>query len=337
MNIRTGNVADLATTPGSVPTQYVAGVVGQDKYLVCAAGDGIQNTFKQIFIVDLANPANTWLIDVPAKTINGVASTDPNWPTSGPQAGSGTIGIHSLAGAAGSNHVDVTFHHTSWSNGKCPWGGAACFNIDKKTWSLLRGDVPNDYYWVGHDTIGAGKWINGGGTIGRGGYGFGYVLRDPDDLSNQSKYVFVGQPPASFGHYMTATGEHVSWHNAGLNPIAPPVSMRYGPPASPPLWVEGEIYATAIDGSGTVYRFCKHRGLPASGAVEDAWAWVVCAQVSNDGRWVLFASSWDGMLGASASKDFGVSARLDAFILDLGAAPAPPLPPPPPPAVDPAL
>jgi hypothetical protein len=40
------------------------------------------------------------------------------------------------------------------------------------------------------------------------------------------------------------------------------------------------------------------------------------AQISNDGRWALFSSPWDGKLGAAAG-DFGYPTRLDTFIVEL--------------------
>ena len=40
------------------------------------------------------------------------------------------------------------------------------------------------------------------------------------------------------------------------------------------------------------------------------------AQISNDGRWALFSSYWDGTLGSSKG-DFGIGTRIDTFIVEL--------------------
>ena len=40
------------------------------------------------------------------------------------------------------------------------------------------------------------------------------------------------------------------------------------------------------------------------------------AQISNDGRWALFSSYWDGTFGGS-NGDFGLSTRVDTFIVEL--------------------
>jgi bacillopeptidase F len=39
------------------------------------------------------------------------------------------------------------------------------------------------------------------------------------------------------------------------------------------------------------------------------------AQISNDGKWALFSSYWDGQLGADTA--FGCSSRIDTFIVAL--------------------
>ena len=72
----------------------------------------------------------------------------------------------------------------------------------------------------------------------------------------------------------------------------------------------GEILLAATDGSNTVWRFAhNHNG--GNGFYGQAFA-----QISNDGRWALFSSYWNGTLGGS-SGDFGLSTRLDTFIVEL--------------------
>ena len=65
------------------------------------------------------------------------------------------------------------------------------------------------------------------------------------------------------------------------------------------------------DGSNKVWRFAhNHNG----GLVN--WMGQSFAQISNDGRWALFSSPWDGKLG-SAAGDFGYPTRIDTFIVEL--------------------
>ena len=77
----------------------------------------------------------------------------------------------------------------------------------------------------------------------------------------------------------------------------------------------GEIDAAAVDGSNTVWRFAHTHNSSSSCYYGQAFA-----QISNDGRWALFSSPWDGTLGSDTA--FGCSSRIDAFIVDLIGPPA---------------
>jgi hypothetical protein len=133
------------------------------------------------------------------------------------------------------------------------------------------------------------------------------MLRDANNLMDASKFAYVMQPKPTVGWY---DAEHSSWLNASTNPQAPILFSRYNgrTPPSPIPWY-GEIVMAATDGSNTVWRFAhNHNG---GGYYGQAFA-----QISNDGRWALFSSYWDGTLGPSNS-DFGIKTRLDTFILEL--------------------
>jgi len=98
---------------------------------------------------------------------------------------------------------------------------------------------------------------------------------------------------------------------------------RYNCTAPPgPLTWYGEIIAAATDGSNTVWRFAHNHNGGLVGFAGQSFA-----QISNDGRWALFSSYWDGTLGAAAG-DFGFSKRIDTFIVDLVTSASPPTPSP---------
>jgi hypothetical protein len=298
-NKSTGASTSLGGPPNGHPVMYHATVVGADNWVCSAAGAGIQDTYTEIFCVDPNNTANTKFIDVVNKTINGARQSDPKWPTS---AAGVTIGIHSMYGSAGGAWLGVTFHQQSWGA-----NGDAVLDLATNTWSLLTN---GDIYWAGHVSLGNGKFVNGSGsTDGRDSRGA--IVRDPDDLMNSSKRLFIMQPSPSVNW---TTGEHNSWFNSASNPRAPVLFSRYGVPSSPPLTWEGEIIAAAVDGSNTVWRFAHHHGAASTFTYYQS----AFAQISNDGHWALFSSYWDGTLGAS-SGDFGVPTRIDTFIVDLGA------------------
>src|SRR5262249_29255525 len=95
------------------------------------------------------------------------------------------------------------------------------------------------------------------------------------------------------------------------NPNAPILISRYGNSSScyQNAWT-GEIDAAAVDGSNTVWRFAHNHNAGFSCYYGQAFA-----QISNDGKWALFSSYWDGTLGSDTS--FGCSNRIDTFIVDL--------------------
>jgi hypothetical protein len=236
-------------------------------------------------------------IDVLNKTINGTAQSDPNWPTS---AAGQTIGIHSLYGSAAGTWLDVDFQQQSWGA-----NGDSVLNLATNAWSLVTNA---DSRWSGHSSLGNGKYVNGSGSI-NGKDSRGAVLRDPNHLMDATQYSFIMQPPSTVGWY---DGEHSSWFNSSTNPQAPVLFSRYNikrPPGA--LTWYGEIIAAATDGSNTVWRFAHNHNGGMVGFAGESFA-----QISSDGRWALFSSYWDGTLGSSAG-DFGLSSRIDTFIVEL--------------------
>jgi len=282
----------------SVPLAYHVLVVGADAWICAAAGSAGQNTYTQIYCLNPNDPSQHKFIDILKKTINGIAQHDPHWPTS---AAGQTIGIHAMYGSAAGAWLDVGFVHHSWGV-----NGDSVFNLSTNTWSLMTNA---NMYSSGHSSIGA-KFVNGCGSI-NGMYSGGACLRDPSNLMDATQYTFIMQPPS------TATGwhdgEHSSWFNASTNPEAPVLFSRYNisTPPSPVPWY-GEIIAAATDGSNTVWRFAHNH----NGGLVGSYTGQSFAQISNDGRWALFSSPWDGTLGPS-SGDFDYPTRLDTFIVEL--------------------
>jgi hypothetical protein len=296
-NKATQEVTNLGP-PQSVPLGYHALVVGADDWICSAAGSAGQNTYTQIYCLNPHDPSQHKFIDILKKTINGIAQHDPHWPTS---AAGQTIGIHAMYGSAAGAWLDVGFVHHSWGA-----NGDSVFNLSTNTWSLMTNA---NMYSSGHSSIGA-KFVNGCGSI-NGMYSGGACLRDPSNLMDATQYTFIMQPPS------TATGwhdgEHSSWFNASTNPEAPVLFSRYNisTPPSPVPWY-GEIIAAATDGSNTVWRFAHNH----NGGLVGSYTGQSFAQISNDGRWALFSSPWDGTLGPS-SGDFDYPTRLDTFIVEL--------------------
>jgi hypothetical protein len=278
---------------GDALTYHVA-VLGQDQWVCSAAGNGGQDVYTKLFCLNPSDPSQNKLIDILNRTINGVSQTDPNWPTS---VSGQMIGIHSIYGSAGGTWLGVVFHQPSWGA-----NGTAVLNLATNTWSLA-----SEPYSSGHTSLGNGRFVNGSGSA-NGMDSRGALVRDPNNLMDTSQYKFVMQPPVTVGWY---DAEHSSWFNASTNPGAPILFSRYNTatPPSPLLWY-GEIVIAATDGSNTVWRFAHNHNDGGS------FYGTAFAQISNDGRWALFSSYWDGELGPS-NGDFGIGTRIDTFIVQL--------------------
>ena len=294
-NIATQATSTLGGTPSGQPVGYHVAVVGHDNWICSAAGPGAQDTYTQLFCVNPSTSEKKY-IDTVNRTINGVAQGDANWPTS---AAGQTLGIHTFFGSAGGPWLGVCFLQASWKG-----NGVAVLNLETNTWSLVTGA---DSYWGGHPSLGNGKYVNGAGSI-NGMDSRGAVVRNPNDLMNAAQYTFIMQPYATSGWY---DAEHSSWFNSSTNANAPILFSRYDTvsPAAKLPWI-GEIVLAATDGSNTVWRFAhNHNG-------GNSFYGESFAQISNDGRWALFSSFWDGTLGGS-NGDFGLSTRLDTFVVEL--------------------
>lgn len=295
-NKSTGTTTNLGGPSTGDPLGYMAVVVGLDNWVCAAAGPGVQDSRYKIFCLNPVSTGTTKLIDVYHKTVNGVASGDPNWPTS---ASGQVIGIHDISGGTGASWLEVTFHQQSWGA-----NGGAVLNLATNTWSLI---TKADNYWGGHVSMGNGVYANASGSKdGRDSRGM--VLRNPDNAMNAAQYRFIYQPPNTNNGWCDA--DHSSWLNSVSNPNAPILISRYGGSSScyQYAWT-GEINAAATDGSNTVWRFAHNHNTSSCYYGESF------AQISNDGKWALFSSTWDGTLGSDTA--FGCKNRIDTFIVDL--------------------
>jgi hypothetical protein len=136
---------------------------------------------------------------------------------------------------------------------------------------------------------------------------------------NSSAYSFIEQPPDTLNQWCDA--DHSSWLNSLTNPNAPILISRYTVVSPCKFAWSDEIDAAAVDGSNKVWRFAHNHNSGSQCFYGQGFA-----QISNDGKWALFSSSWDGMLGQDTS--FGCNTRIDTFIVDLASAGVPAPPPP---------
>lgn len=294
-NKTTSTPTDIGGPSNGHTVQYHIAVAGADDWVCSAAGPGVQNTFTEIFCIKPDSPGTVKLIDIVAKTINGVDfSSDTQWPT-------GTsIGIHSLFGSVVGQYLGVIFTNASWQA-----NGYAILDLVTNQWQRITTLAS------GHSSIGNFRWYNGNGNIA-GTDSRGGVIRNPSAPDNTADHVHIMEPPTVDGF---TDDDHNSWFNSSLGTEEPLLSSRYNitTPATKPAWY-GEIILAETTGSNVVRRFAhNHNG----GNL--AYYASSFAQISNDGKWAAFSSYWDGTLGTiSGSLGFeGVSTRIDTFIVEL--------------------
>src|SRR5579871_2090713 len=174
-------------------------------------------------------------------------------------------------------------------------------------WDTQTGTVtPMTTHWPGHNAIGYGTLVNMGGTQS-GQDSDAWWLRRLDDVNQPSE---VALPEVVAPNRWTTDG-HPSWNNARSRPNTPFAQEVYVIDSQNPYFPlrawDGEIIAVATDGSNTVWRFAHHRSI--QGGFYDTPS----ANISQDGRYVLFTSNWENSLG----KDPSGGHRLDVFLVEL--------------------
>jgi hypothetical protein len=109
----------------------------------------------------------------------------------------------------------------------------------------------------------------------------------------------------------TYAGDHASWNNAQAGSLVPFVTAYYRTSSETAPWRAWDDEIIAVQTSGgsnaTVWRFAHHRT-----SLVSFWD-TPRASVSQDGRWAIFTSNWEGTLGG----DPGGGPREDVFMVEL--------------------
>jgi len=114
--------------------------------------------------------------------------------------------------------------------------------------------------------------------------------------------------------------DHTTWNNARPDALVPVISSTYRYGNNTAAWRAWDDEIIGIDTTGgmggVVYRFAHHRsdsGSDADPTTPYFW-YEPIANVSPDGRWVLFTSNWEKTLGRDSAEG---TARQDVFLVRL--------------------
>jgi hypothetical protein len=180
-------------------------------------------------------------------------------------------------------------------------------------WDTVTGQVAPVESYNGHHACGYGY------QIGQNGRWF--IRRQLDLDSIESSVVQLILPLLKPEWTLDS---HPSWNNAQPDQLVPFVTATYRMPNDPRPWgaLDDEIIAVRTDGiESEVWRFAHHRNAieisdPAHPLAEGNFWNTPRGNVSQDGRFFIFNSNWEGTLGTDPQG----FPRQDEFIVELSRA-----------------
>jgi hypothetical protein len=295
---------------------YIGGVAssaGPVERIMAFFGGTSQDRHHYVVVFDRANPQNRQVVDTLASTINGRAAPVTL-----------NFSLHHAAIDRSGRYVML---YTSAADQAAPRSAAQEYLWDLQTGAVTElGPAALPY---GHDAFGYGVYVNKDcctSTAWDAGQWQFRALSSP--LQTRDLIRTVQRPQETY------LSDHTTWNNARPDRLVPVVSGLYRFGANTAAWRawDDEIVALQTDAAAgtepTVWRFAHHRSDVSfdGDPTRVAFWYQPHANVSPDGRWVLFTSNWEKTLGVDPAPEAGTAARQDVFLLELkqtGVAPPP--------------
>lgn len=315
---------DLETLAPNLAGTYVGGIAssaGPTERVEAFFGGTSQDHHHYAVVFDRDNPAHRQVIDTLASTVNGV-----------PAPITLNFSLHHVMIDRSGRFVML---YTTSADQGAPRYAAQEYLWDLQTGAITELGVAARPY--GHDAFGYGVLVNQDCCTTTSYDAAQWQFRALDSpLTTRDLITTVQQPREVY------IADHTTWNSARPDNSMPVVSglYRYGTNNTTPwrAW-DDEIVAIQTNApagtAGTVWRFAHHRSdVTYDGdATRTAFWYQPHANVSQDGKWVLFTSNWEKTLGTDPAGEPGTSARQDVFLLALApavaASPAPATPPAP--------
>ena len=310
-DFQTGLYSTLVNLDAIVPglTGYVGGLMSggvPSEALLTFFGGGGQDAHYYALWAPVGNMGGRKLLNTLASTINGMATSTPL-----------NFRLHSA-------QIDrsgrfVLLYPTSVDLG-APRYASKVYVWDTATdvvTAVTSGgkDGGPGMHPSGHDATGYGYWINQDCCTSSTWDAGQWQFRRLDALSQTIDIIAPALTPKEV--YLA---DHTSWNNAQPGALMPVISStyRYGNNTAPWRAWDDEIIGieTAAGGGATVWRFAHHRSLVGSDtnpAVPYFW-YEPIANVSPDGKWVVFTSNWEKTLGTDPGAG---TFREDVFLVRL--------------------
>jgi hypothetical protein len=265
-------------------------------FLVMASDNGGSNTYDYLVVWNRTNGCRYW------NTTTGAVS--------GAWGVNGTIDL-----------VQRMYGHDARISKDGNWVLLTSVGNYLYMWNIFTTHGRNDVLTSGHTAIGYNHAVQNSTVPTQQSMEIFPVSTD----ASEAAQLWIGsQGPAAY----TPCDNHIAWSNASVSDNTPvfttSVTSQF---AATHAW-ENEIDAFSTNGSGIVYRFGHTYSSTASQffAVSQA-----IGSVSQDGKYFIWTTDWDGMLGnvngASAACTIGKDCRADVFIMQLPIVSSTPLAP----------
>ena len=166
-------------------------------------------------------------------------------------------------------------------------------------------NVPNGVHCSGYGAVGYDAYINAPGVLDE----LNTFERPLSDLTDLTQLINPLPQP-----YYTGMEKTFGWSNAALNGDNVPIcGATYSPVGDPDVKqpYDDEIFCIETDGlASTIWRFAHNRAI----WLGDKFYWTQpYGNISLDGRFFSFTSSWDGQVGTDPDG----AARTDVWIVHL--------------------
>jgi hypothetical protein len=240
----------------------------------------------------------------PSKLMNTVASTINGVPTSTTL----NFRIHATQIDKSGRYV---FIYPRYADLVAPRSASQVYLWDTVTDNITA--LTGDIHAAGHDAAGFGVWINQDCCTSSAWDAGQWQYRSLADPFNPRDVINPVLPTKEI--YLA---DHTTWNNAQPDRSVPVISGTYRFGDNTAAWRAWDDEIIGIDvPSGTVYRFAHHRsnvGSDSNPASPYFW-YEPIANISPNGKWVLFTSNWEKTLGTDVSD--GGTARQDVFLVGL--------------------
>ena len=295
-------IVDLDTVVSGLTGTYVGGLMTGGtpaENLMTFFGGGSQDNHFLALWLPLGNPGGRKLVNTVTSTINGA-------PTS-------TVLNFHLHSAQIDKSGRYVFLYPTAVDLAAPRAAAQVYLWDTVTDTFTA--ITSAMRSSGHDAAGYGYWINQDCCTSSSWDAAQWQFRSLGSVTQTSDLI---SPLLATKEVYLA--DHTSWNNAQPSVLVPVISSTYRYGDNTTAWRAWDNEIIGIDTTGgiggIVYRFAHHRSDVASDSnpLQPYFWYEPIANVSPNGKWVLFTSNWEKTLGRDSSEG---TFRQDVFIVQL--------------------